>query len=50
VKDLLLLMGHRSEATLFDYYYKAMTGAEAASYWQIMPPPSEERRILAFSA
>jgi integrase len=46
VNELVLQSGHDSVDTMWRNYHKGVTEVEAEKFWQIMPPASEERKII----
>jgi integrase len=39
-------LGHKSADELWDHYHKAVTKAEAAKFWKVLPPA--KRKIVEF--
>jgi integrase len=50
INKLVLQAGHESPTVLWNHYYQTMTPRDAAAFWAIYPPSTEERRIVAFPA
>jgi integrase len=50
VNELVLQSGHDSVDTMWRNYHKGVPETEAEKFWQIMPPASEERKIIQLPA
>jgi integrase len=49
INKLMLQGGWNSVDVVWSHYYQAVTPATAAAFWNIFPPLTEERRIVAFA-
>jgi integrase len=47
INGLVIQAGHESATVMWNNYYQAITPEAAAAFWNIFPPPSEDRRICA---
>jgi hypothetical protein len=50
INKLVLMSGHDSVDTMWRRYHKGIPKAEAEKFWQVMPPASEERKIIHLGA
>jgi len=50
INGLVIQAGHESATIMWDHYYQAITPEAASAFWNIFPPATKERRIVAFSA
>jgi integrase len=46
VNKLVLMSGHDSPDVMWRQYHRGVPKVEAEKFWSIMPPPTEERKII----